>query len=255
MDATEETPSNSAFAALRRLARPRRDVERCDFCGVELGEDHQHLIQSQPLSQAGAPRGEAGRKELVCVCGACAILFGDQGETQYRRVPRRALFLADFRMTDAQWEGLLIPIQLAFFVYDSRAKKVVALYPSPGGLTESLLDLASWEEITRANPVVGQMTPDVEGLLVNRVRRGGAAPEYYLAPIDVCFKLAGLIRSTWRGLSGGEAVWKEIGQFFTHLKARSNQVSQNGPHRQGGREERTRPADQSEGQLGRKSHA
>jgi len=31
-------------------------------------------------------------------------LFGSQGETVYRRVPRRIRYLSDFRMTDAQWD-------------------------------------------------------------------------------------------------------------------------------------------------------
>jgi hypothetical protein len=226
MNATEWTSPNGSFAALRRIARAKRADERCDFCGAGLGGEHQHLIRLR--------EGEAQRR-LVCVCEPCAILFGNQGETHYRRVPRRALYLADFRMTDAQWEGLLIPIQLAFFFHTGPAGKVVALYPSPGGLTESLLDLATWEEIARDNPAIRRMTPEVEGLLVNRARRISDAPEYYLAPIDACFTLAGLIRTTWRGLSGGETVWKEIGQFFTDLKARANQVLQHGLQEEDGR--------------------
>jgi hypothetical protein len=121
---------------------------------------------------------------------------------------------------------LLIPIQLAFFFHSSPAGRVIALYPSPAGPTESLLDLAVWDEIAQDNPAVKSMSPDVEGLLVNRIARGGAAgaaPEYFIAPIDECFKLAGLIRTNWRGLSGGEEAWKEIGRFFADLKARANE--------------------------------
>jgi hypothetical protein len=40
-------------------------------------------------------------------------------------------------------------------------------------------------------------------------------------PIDECFRLVGLIRTHWRGLSGGTAVWAEIGRFFTALKEHS----------------------------------
>ncbi|HKQ76501.1 MAG TPA: DUF5947 family protein [Blastocatellia bacterium] len=211
MDDTERASPNSSFAALQRFAHARRPVERCDFCSDELYEDHQHLIEPE-------------QRRLVCVCGACAILFGGRGETSYRRVPRRILYLKDFRLTDAQWEGLLIPIQLAFFFHSSPAGRVIALYPSPAGPTESLLDLAMWEEIAQDNPALKRMSPDVEGLLVNRTRRAGGAPDYFIAPIDECFKLAGLIRTNWRGLSGGEEVWKEIGRFFADLKARSNEV-------------------------------
>ena len=210
----ERTKHNGSFAALRRYARARTVIERCDFCSAELEELHQHLIESE-------------RRRLVCVCGACAILFGSQGETVYRRVPRRIRYLSDFRMTDAQWEGLLIPIQLAFFFHSSRMGRVVALYPSPAGPIESSLDLLMWDEIAQYNPALKRMSPDVEGLLVNRAGRAGSeegSHEYFLAPVDECFKLAGLIRSNWRGLSGGEEAWKEIRRFFADLKARASHV-------------------------------
>jgi hypothetical protein len=207
----EKMAPNGAFAALRRFASARKTAERCDFCSAELGEVHQHLIEPE-------------QRRLVCVCGACAILFGNQGETAYRRAPRRILYLRDFRLTDAQWEGLLIPIRLAFFFHNSSIGRVVALYPSPAGPAEASLDQAAWDEITRDNPVLKRMSPDVEGLLVNRVMRAGGADGYFIAPIDECFKLAGLIRVKWRGLSGGEEVWKEIGRFFADLKTRSNEI-------------------------------
>jgi hypothetical protein len=49
----------------------------------------------------------------------------------------------------------------------------------------------------------------------------GGAQQYYLVPIDECYKLVGLIRTNWRGLSGGAEVWVEIGQFFARLKERT----------------------------------
>ncbi len=57
--------------------------------------------------------------------------------------------------------------------------------------------------------------PDVEGLLVNRI---STPPQYYRAPIDQCFRLVGIIRTQWRGLSGGTDVWREIDRFFEELK-------------------------------------
>jgi len=65
------------------------------------------------------------------------------------------------------------------------------------------------------------MESDVEALLANRVgeSRGVTPAEYYLLPIDECYKLVGLIRTHWRGFSGGTEVWQEIGQFFTHLRS------------------------------------
>ncbi len=117
----------------------------------------------------------------------------------------------------------MMPINMAFFFRSTPQKRVIALYPSPAGATESLLSFDTWDEIEIQNPVLLEMEADVEALLVNRIghSRGFAGPEYYLLPIDECFKLVGLIRSRWQGLSGGAEVWAQIGQFFGDLKSRS----------------------------------
>lgn len=196
----------SAIGALRRFVRPRAVAsERCDLCGAELTAEHSHLF-------------EPPTRQLFCSCEACAILFSGQAETKYKRVPRRVRYLADFRLSDAQWESLLIPIGMAFFFQSGPEGKTLALYPSPAGATESLLDLSAWAAVVEENPVLDELEPDVEALLVNRVH---GASDYYLAPIDECFKLVGLIRAHWRGLSGGTEVWREIEQFFAELKAKS----------------------------------
>jgi hypothetical protein len=202
--------TQSSFAALRRFVRERAPVERCELCGAALVADHPHLI-------------EPASRTLVCACDPCSILFSGNPAGKYRRVPRRVRYLRDFRLSDAQWESLLIPINMAFFFHSEPAGKVVSLYPSPAGATESLLALEAWEEIARENPILAEMEPDVEALLVNRINQepGQARAEYYLAPIDECYKLTGLIRANWRGLSGGAEVWRQIGQFFADLKLRA----------------------------------
>src|SRR5262249_14602163 len=164
-------------------------VESCGFCAAELPPTHEHLL-------------EIATRKMECVCRGCAILFTNQGQ-KYQRVPRRVRFLEDFRLTDAQWEALSTPIGMAFFFYGSRDKKVVALYPSPGGPIESLLPLDSWEEIVNDNPQLRDMQPDVEGLLIHRI---GSARDHYLIPIDECFKLVGIIRRHWKGISGGYTI-------------------------------------------------
>jgi hypothetical protein len=200
----------SVFARLRQFARKRPVVERCEMCSRELFAEHEHLVE--PASH-----------KLICACGACAILFDGKSGAKFKRVPRSVLFLHDFQMSESQWESLMVPIEMAFFFNSSAHGKVIALYPSPAGAIESLLPLDTWDDIRQANPVLHDMDADVVALLANRVgaARGSRPAEYYLVPIDECYKLVGLIRTHWRGLSGGTEVWRELSEFFSGLKKRS----------------------------------
>jgi hypothetical protein len=194
------------FAVLRRFARKRPAGERCELCAADLTADHEHLVEP------------AGRR-LLCCCPACALLFSGRQGTRYRRVPRRVQALPDFRMTDGQWDDLHIPISLAFFFHSSVAGRVVAAYPSPAGAVESLLPLEAWRQLEQENLTLRELEPDVEALLVNRV---GTARAAYRVPIDKCYELVGLIRTHWRGLSGGAELWQAIGQFFTGLESHAD---------------------------------
>jgi hypothetical protein len=70
--------------------------------------------------------------------------------------------------------------------------------------------------------VLSEMMPDVEALLVNRVGAARGVPAaYYLVPIDECYKLVGLIRLHWHGLSGGTEMWREIATYFSALQSKA----------------------------------
>ncbi len=206
-DPTAVPPPRSPLAALRRFARPLATavVERCELCSAALAAEHQHLI-------------EPASRRLLCACDACAVLFSDT--TKYRRVPRRVRSLPGLHLDDARWAGLAVPIGLAFFFHSSAAGQVVAVYPSPAGPTEVLLDAGAWEDLVRDNPALGDMEPDVEALLVNRLGRARAC---LLVPIDVCYQLVGLVRARWRGLSGGDEVHEEITRFFHALEEKGHE--------------------------------
>jgi Family of unknown function (DUF5947) len=207
-----------AFGVLRQFTRARssasRAVEFCELCSAGLRHDHPHLV-------------ELASRQIVCACDACALLFDGMEKSRYKRVSRSAQYLADFEMSDGQWESLLIPINMAFLFRSSPEGRVMALYPSPAGAVESLLPLDAWSEIVEQNPVLHRLQPDIEALLVNRVghAHGLGRAEYYIAPIDECYKLVGLIRTNWKGLSGGTETWTEIGRFFAELKAKSEAIS------------------------------
>jgi hypothetical protein len=218
---------NRSLETLRKLSPARQAVSRCELCSQPLAAVHQHLLEIVP-------------NRLLCACDACALLFpGDAPEAKYRRVPRRIRLLADFHLDDGQWDSLLIPINMAFFFQSTPRGRAVALYPSPAGATESLLELEAWNEIVAQNSILQTLEPDVEALLVNRIGRfgghgptaAGAVPQYFQVPIDECFKLVGVIRANWRGLSGGKKVWDEIDNYFVDLESRSQEMSQ--PERQG----------------------
>jgi hypothetical protein len=160
---------------------------------------------------------ELERKALLCACPACALLFEGPSKGRFRTVPRRVSWDEDFRLTEASWAALDIPVRLAFLFFSSAASRWIALYPSPAGATESTLALDAWETIAR-EPLVQAIEPDVEALLVYG-RLGAAGLDAFLAPIDVCYELVGRVRHGWRGVGGGP-VWREIEEAFADLRAR-----------------------------------
>ena len=197
---------------LRRLAQggtgEREAVaERCDLCGEPLPEEHRHLLDLET-------------REVSCACRACSLLFDRRaaGGGHFRLIPDRSYRLEDFELDDAAWEELRIPVDMAFFFCSSREGRVMAFYPSPMGPTESLLGLDAWTDLEAANPVLREMDPDVEALLVNRAR---GARQHFLVPIDECYRLVAVIRTRWRGFTGGKEVWQEIERFFGDLERRS----------------------------------
>jgi hypothetical protein len=205
------SPGRSAFALLRQFARKPMARERCELCAAELPSEHRHLV-------------ELVSRKIVCACRACALLFDGRHDGRYRLIPERVERLDNFHLDDATWDELRLPINLAFFFHSTAAGRAVAIYPSPAGPTESLLPLEAWRDLEAENPILSALEPDVEALLVHRV---GPAREYYRVPIDECYKLVGLLRKYWHGLSGGSEVWAVIGEFFDRLQRQSAQVQRN----------------------------
>jgi len=190
--------------ALRAFARwPAPGAERCDLCGTPIAALHPHLID--PASQ-----------RLHCACAACVQRSADGDPGALRRIPDEVRSLPDFRISDAEWDALMIPIGLAFFYRAQHTARVTAMYPGPAGAVHSLLDLDAWRSLVERNAELGALRPEVEALLIYRLNN---ARRYYIVPIDRCYALAGLLRQQWHGWSGGAAVWESIEGFFDQLQS------------------------------------
>jgi Family of unknown function (DUF5947) len=179
------------------------DTEVCDICGVGIRDDHRHLLH---LTE----------RRLVCSCEACWAMRAGEGD--YRPTGNRTLWLAGLDLPDDLWASFQIPIGLAFFMDSTVTACVVAMYPSPGGATESELHFESWNRACELNPVLRELEPDIEGLIVNRLAE---PPAYAIAPIDKCYELTGAIKASWEGISGGAGVQAAVTSFFDELHAKA----------------------------------
>jgi hypothetical protein len=172
----------------------------CDLCPIGIGENHRHLLHLV-------------ERRIVCVCETCWSTHS--GDPEFRPPGGRTLWLEDFDMSDDVWAAFQIPIGLAFLLRSSVTNGVVALYPSPAGATESELELTAWDALCAANPILERLEPDAEALIVDRT---GAAPRYAIVPVDQCYRLVGLIKARWSGITGGRGVEEAIGEFFDGLR-------------------------------------
>jgi hypothetical protein len=181
----------------------QRTGERCDLCGSTIPEDHRHLLQLE-------------ERRIDCACEPCFAMRS--GDAEYRPTGTRVLWLEDFELSEEVWAGFQIPIGLAFVLRSSGIDRVVALYPSPAGATECELYLESWNELVATNPVLGDLERDSEALVINRLAE---PPQYAIAPIDDCYRLVGIVKLSWEGISGGPDLQKAIAGFFTELYDRA----------------------------------
>ena len=188
--------------------------EQCDLCSEPVPPEHRHLLDLES-------------RRLLCACRACSILFDRSGAGggHYRLVPDRSRLIEDFDLDDGFWRSLNIPVEMAFFFHSSAAARVVAFYPSPLGATESLLPIDAWGELVERNPVLADVEPDVEALLVNRT---GGAREHWLLPVDRCYELVGLMKTRWKGFRGGSEVWSALDEFFDGIRGRARAITKDG---------------------------
>jgi uncharacterized protein DUF5947 len=194
-------------------------TERCELCQAVLDDRHGHLVDTD-------------KRAISCACRACYLLFTSEGAARgrYRAVPERICRDPDRPLAAADWNELQIPVTMAFFFYNSALGRVVAGYPSPGGVTECELDLEAWDRLAAAYPLLAEMAPDTEAIFVHGASPGGRNPdppatppeyEVFLIPIDMCYSLVGELRLYWQGFDGGAEARAALGKFLAGLRQRA----------------------------------
>ncbi|SDN20003.1 hypothetical protein SAMN04487981_10444 [Streptomyces sp. cf386] len=203
----------AATVGLRRFLTERPpQPERCELCAVVVPEDHRHMVDTE-------------KRALVCVCTACAVLMERPGAAagRFRAVPARYLTDPGHRLDERAWEALRIPVGVAFFFRNAALDRLVALYPSPAGATESELEPDTWTEVLGDSPLAALLEPDVEALLL---RRTDGQIECHLVPIDVCYELVGRMRLLWQGFDGGAEARAALDAFFADVLRRARPLDE-----------------------------
>ena len=156
--------------ASRRAARPREasagaatatgSSRSASSAASRSPPEHRHLVDLQS-------------RRLLCACRACKILFdrpaaGRREPAARARPPPRAwrtscstTRLGPRCASRSTWRSSSTP---------RRPSGCSRFYPSPMGATESLLELDAWTQLEADNPVLRELEPDVEALLVSRAR-------------------------------------------------------------------------------------
>lgn len=196
----------SGLAVLARVRAERAAgpaPRRCDLCAAPVGDAHAHVVDVE-------------RRSLHCTCRACWLLFDVEGARQaLRAVPERVVALPPEAAAAAGELGL--PVGTAFLLPTSHAG-LVALYPGPAGATEGAPDAEAWAALVTGVPVLQTLRPDVEAVLVHR---GEGPAEAFLVPVDRCYALTGLLRTSWRGFDGGPEARAGLEAFLADLRRRA----------------------------------
>lgn len=194
---------------LRRFLTDRPPApERCGMCGAPVADtDHRHFVDTE-------------RRSLICACPACFLLMERPGAggDRFRPVPTRWLTDPRHRLDDRAWDRLRIPVGVAFFFRNAALDRLVALYPSPAGATESELEPDAWTAVLATSPLARLLEPDVEALLLRRTDDGCRC---YLVPIDACYELVGRMRMLWQGFDGGAEARAALEAFFARADDRA----------------------------------
>ena len=209
-DALKPNPAKlKQFLTQRAMASQE---ESCRFCNAAIDTPHVHVINIVTHT-------------LINVCRSCYLLFSLEGAAQgkYKAVPQRRVYIPALAMTQAHWEGLQIPVGIAFFLRNTSRSCITGHYPGPEGTTVSLVRWETWDALEEANPILEKLVPDVETLMIYHPPAHSCS-EGGIVPIDVSNELMKCLKQQWRGLDGGGEAWRTIQRFVADIRTRSEIV-------------------------------
>ena len=152
-----------------------------------------------------------------CACARAAWRFARATPSCARR-GTRVVWLDDFELSDELWarsrSRSASPSSCATAPPAASSRSIRA---RPGRPSRSSTSDA-WEELGPPTRCSIDLEPDAEALIVNRMAE---PPQHAIAPIDECYRLVGLIKASWEGISGGAGPEEAIAAFFDELRARS----------------------------------
>lgn len=188
------------------VGRMHEAGETCRMCGRPLGSEHRHVLEV------------TSRRRVIGVCLQCARQFDSDGG-RLRLIPSETHLLGGIHIPAAFAPQIAPPTRVVLFVRRSSTGRVVAMQPRPSGVADVPVPPEAWGALIEANPALREMQADVEALLIHCT---GKEPRCYLAPIDVCFQLVGIIRVHGQGPAGGVEVWPHVERFFAGLDAQAS---------------------------------
>jgi hypothetical protein len=194
--------SHALLFQFRQISdQPDLTEDHCDFCGRRLLPDHRHFL-------------ERPSKKILCACDHCTSAHHAGGP--YDLIPRRYEWLEDLVMPESLWLEFMIPVNIAFFVHDRETDTIITFYPGPVGATFSQLQIGAWQKLVQNNPDRLYLLPDLEAFIVNRL---DATAEYFIAPIDWCYRLVGVMRLHRKGIFGGREAQDAVRNIIQELKS------------------------------------
>ena len=192
-------------AGLRRFLAPAPPrPERCELCGEAVPEE--------PPAPGGHRRG--ARWRAPAPAARCCSTARRRRAAAGSAASRTATWSTAGRVsTRRPGRALSIPVGMAFFFHNSALDRLVALYPSPAGATESELDPAELAGGLRRHPRWPRCCePDVEALLVRaRPARNDAC---FLVPDRRLLRTGGPDAAALAGLRRRTEARDALAEFF-----------------------------------------